>query len=56
MSDDDLARKFHEPIDPILGAARANELIASCMRTAPAGGARPIAALASSSKRSVALS
>ena len=31
MTDDDLARKFHDLVDPILGRARADELIASAM-------------------------
>ena len=35
MSDDDLARKFHGLVDPVLGAARADELIAAAMDVAP---------------------
>jgi hypothetical protein len=31
MTDDGLARKFHDLVDPILGGARADELIASAM-------------------------
>ena len=37
MSDDDLARKFHGLVDPILGASQANELIAQCKTMASAG-------------------
>jgi 2-methylcitrate dehydratase PrpD len=46
MSDDDLARKFHGLVDPILGAARADELIAHSMRIASADNLRSLAALA----------
>ena len=46
MSDDDLARKFHGLVDPILGAARANDLIAQSMRIASAGNLLPLVALA----------
>jgi 2-methylcitrate dehydratase PrpD len=46
MSDDDLARKFHGLVDPILGAARAAELIAQSMRIASAGDLRSLVALA----------
>ena len=30
MTDADLARKFHGLVDPVLGAARADELIGQC--------------------------
>jgi len=46
MSDDDLARKFHGLVDPVLGATRADELIAHCMRIASAPGVRTLADLA----------
>ena len=37
MSDDDLARKFHGLVDPVLGASRATQLREQCARlgTAP---------------------
>ena len=46
MSDDDLARKFHGLVDPVLGATRADELIAHSMRIASAGDLRSLVALA----------
>jgi 2-methylcitrate dehydratase PrpD len=46
MSDDDLARKFHGLVDPILGAPRADELIVHSMRIASADDLRSLAALA----------
>jgi len=45
MTADDLARKFHGLVDPVLGAARADELIAQCMRAASAPDVRTLAAL-----------
>ena len=30
MTDADLARKFHDLVDPVLGAARADHLIEQC--------------------------
>ena len=45
MSDADLARKFHGLVDPVLGAARADELIAHSLRIASAGDVRSLAAL-----------
>jgi 2-methylcitrate dehydratase PrpD len=32
MTDADLARKFHDLVDPVLGAARADELIGLCQQ------------------------
>ena len=46
MSADDLARKFHGLVDPVLGAAHADELIARCMDAASAASVRSLAALA----------
>ena len=46
MSNDDLARKFHSLVDPILGAARADELVAASMSVASAQSLPPLAALA----------
>jgi 2-methylcitrate dehydratase PrpD len=46
MSNDDLARKFHGLVDPILGSAKADEIIALSMRIASADGLGPLAALA----------
>jgi 2-methylcitrate dehydratase PrpD len=46
MSDDDLARKFHGLVDPILGAEKAAEILALSMRTAGTDSLRPLAALA----------
>ena len=46
MSDDDLARKFHGLVDPVLGAARANDLIAQSMQIASAGNLRSLVAFA----------
>jgi 2-methylcitrate dehydratase PrpD len=45
MSNDDLARKFHGLVDPILGAAKADELIAESMRIASAGDLKSLTAL-----------
>ena len=45
MSNDDLARKCHGLVDPILGVARADEIIALSMRTASVDGLRPLTAL-----------
>ncbi|HZQ61064.1 MAG TPA: MmgE/PrpD family protein, partial [Casimicrobiaceae bacterium] len=42
MSHDDLARKFHGLVDPILGAARASEIIDACMRVAAASSVRDV--------------
>ena len=46
MSDAELAGKFHRLVDPILGSAGADELIAHSMRVASAGNVRALAALA----------
>ena len=46
MSDDDLARKFHGLVDPVLGAARADELIGHAMRLASADEVRTLVGLA----------
>jgi len=46
MSDDDLAAKFHDLVDPVLGRGRADELIAASMRIGAAGDVRAIASLA----------
>jgi 2-methylcitrate dehydratase PrpD len=51
MSDDDLARKFHGLADPILGAAKADELISSAMRIASAGDLKSLTALACPAER-----
>lgn len=45
MSDDDLARKFHGLVDPVLGRARAGELIAACRALGSAGTAREVTRL-----------
>jgi len=44
MSDGDLADKFHGLVDPILGASRADELIAQCAALAGARDLRTLAA------------
>jgi hypothetical protein len=46
MSDADLAAKFHNLVDPILGIARADDLIAQSMQLAAARDVRAIAKLA----------
>lgn len=46
MTDDDLARKFHGLVDPVLGAAQADDLIAQAMRLAPAADVRALVAAA----------
>jgi 2-methylcitrate dehydratase PrpD len=46
MSDDDLARKFHGLVDPILGSAQADDLLARCTRIASAGEVRSLVATA----------
>ncbi len=46
MTDDDLARKFHGLVDPVLGASRADTLIAQCMRIAEAPDLRELTATA----------
>jgi 2-methylcitrate dehydratase PrpD len=46
MSDDDLARKFHGLVDPVLGASQANELIAQCKDMASAGNVQSLVRLA----------
>ena len=46
MSDDDLARKFHGLVDPVLGSTRADELIRACGELAAAPDLRAITALA----------
>jgi 2-methylcitrate dehydratase PrpD len=46
MSDDDLAAKFHDLVDPELGDARATELFAQAMHVASATDLRGLAALA----------
>jgi hypothetical protein len=46
MSDDELARKFQGLVDPILGAAKAGDLIAYSMRIASADNLRSLTALA----------
>jgi hypothetical protein len=46
MSDDELARKFHGLVDPILGAAKAADLIAYSMRIASADNLRSLTTLA----------
>jgi len=45
MSNDDLARKFHGLVDPILGAAKAGDLIANSMRIASAEDLKSLIAL-----------
>jgi 2-methylcitrate dehydratase PrpD len=45
MSDDDLARKLHGLVDPILGAAKADEIIGHSMRIASEDNVRSLAAL-----------
>ena len=45
MSDDDLAGKFHRLVDPVLGAAQADGLIAHSMRIAASGRSQPWRAL-----------
>lgn len=45
MSDDDLARKFHGLADPVLGAARAGEIITACTSIAAAAELRTFAAM-----------
>jgi len=44
MSDADLARKFHGLVDPVLGAARADQLIAQCAALGTAADVRALAA------------
>jgi 2-methylcitrate dehydratase PrpD len=46
MSDADLRRKFHGLADPILGAGRADKLVASCAALADCSDLRALAALA----------
>ncbi len=46
MSDADLARKFHGLVDPVLGAARADALIAACDRLHGAETIEPLVSLA----------
>jgi 2-methylcitrate dehydratase PrpD len=46
MSDDDLARKFHGLVDPVLSAAQADDLLAHCARIASAGEIRSLVAAA----------
>ena len=46
MTDADLARKFHGLVDPVLGAARADGLIAQCAALAGAADVRGLTALA----------
>jgi len=46
MTDDDLARKFHGLVDPVLGASRADELLALCGKLGAAQSVRPLAAAA----------
>jgi len=46
MSDEDLARKFHGLVDPVLGVARADELIRHSMRLASMDDLRSLVALA----------
>jgi len=45
MSNDDLARKFHGLVDPLLGGATADEIIALSMRIASADNLGPLVAL-----------
>ena len=44
MTDDDLARKFHGLVDPVLDASRAGTLIEQCMRIADAPDLRALTA------------
>jgi 2-methylcitrate dehydratase PrpD len=44
MSDEDLARKFHGLVDPVLGAARADDLIDACRRLARSSDVRALVA------------
>ncbi len=46
MSDDDLARKFHGLVDPVLGVTRADLLIAQCAALAEAPDVRKLVELA----------
>jgi 2-methylcitrate dehydratase PrpD len=46
MTDADLEAKFHGLVDPVLGAARATELIDAAWQMGPSGNARALAALA----------
>ena len=46
MSDADLARKFHGLVDPVLGAERADQLIAQCTTLAAAKDVRALTASA----------
>ena len=46
MTDADLEAKFHGLVDPILGAARANDLIGAAWQFGERGDARSLAALA----------
>jgi 2-methylcitrate dehydratase PrpD len=46
MSDADLARKFHALVDPVLGAARADEIHAACATLGTATDVRTLTALA----------
>jgi len=46
MTDADLARKFHGLVDPVLGAARADALMAQCMGLAQAPHVRALVAAA----------
>jgi hypothetical protein len=46
MSDDDLERKFHALVDPVLGAASASRLIAACGALSRSASVRELAALA----------
>jgi hypothetical protein len=46
MTDADLEAKFHGLVDPVLGAARATELIAAAWQLGASGDARSLAALA----------
>lgn len=45
MSDDDLEAKFHDLVDPVLGAPQANELIAHATQLASTGSAQSLVAL-----------
>jgi 2-methylcitrate dehydratase PrpD len=46
MTDADLERKFHGLVDPVLGVARAGQLIGACASLARAGDVRTITSLA----------
>ncbi|HQR11670.1 MAG TPA: MmgE/PrpD family protein [Casimicrobiaceae bacterium] len=46
LTDDDLAAKFHDLADPVIGASQAGELIEHAMQLATAGSARSLVALA----------